>query len=186
MSRFIKWTASAVRVAAAKARLGRRLRLPHGGKPVYLGRGARLVVEEGGAMELGRGAYVDDRCRLQVTAGARMSIGEGCYLNTNCRVVAAEDIRIGALTMFGPNVCVFDHDHIFDADGVHGELASAPISIGERCWLGADALVTKGVVISDRVCVGGGLSSRVPWWSRGCTWGCLRAWCVAPLAKAVA
>lgn len=186
VGKLFKWSASAARVVATKARLGSRLRLPHGGKPVYLGRGVRLVVEENGVMELGRGAYIDDRCRLQVCSGARMSFGEGCYLNTNCRLVSAEDVSVGAHTMFGPNACVFDHDHVFGADGVHGELVSAPISIGERCWLGANALVTKGVSIADKICVGGGPSSRTPWRSRGCTWGRLRALCGAPLAKAVA
>lgn len=36
--KLFKWSASAARVAATKARFGRGLRLPHGGKPVYLGR----------------------------------------------------------------------------------------------------------------------------------------------------
>ena len=58
--------------------------------------------------------------------------------------------------MLGPNVCVFDHDHVFDGEGVHREIVSSPISIGERCWLGANVLVTKGVSISDNICVGGG------------------------------
>lgn len=157
VGKLFKWSASVARVVLVKIRLGHRLRLPHGGKPVYLGRGARLVVAEGGVMELGRGAYIDDCCRLQVSAGAHMSVGEGCYLNTNCRIVAAEDISIGARTMFGPNVCVFDHDHVFDADGVHGELVSVPITVGQRCWLGANALVTKGVTLADRICIGGGV-----------------------------
>lgn len=157
MGKIIKWSASVARVAVAKIRLGSRLRLPNGGKPVYLGRGARLVVADGGVMELGRGVYIDDRCRLQVSAGAHMSLGEGCYLNTNCRVVAAEGVSVGAHTMFGPNACVFDHDHVFDGEGVHSDLASAPIAIGERCWLGANVLVTKGVAIADKICVGGGV-----------------------------
>lgn len=157
IGKLVKWTASAARVAVAKARLGRRLRLPHGGKPIYLGRGVRLVVADGGVMELGRGAYIDDYCRLQVCPGARMGIGDGCYLNTNCRMVAADGISVGEGTMFGPNVCVFDHDHVFDAEGVHGELVSAPIAIGECCWLGANVLVTKGASIADRICVGGGV-----------------------------
>lgn len=186
IGKLLKWSASAVRVAGSKIRLGRRLVLPHGGKPVYLGRGARLAVAEGGVMELGRGVYVDDRCRLQVSAGARMALGEGCYLNTNCRMVAAEDIAVAGHTMFGPNVCVYDHDHVFDAEGVHGELVSAPIRIGQRCWIGANSLVTKGVSVADRICVGGGSSSRAPWRNPECTWGLLRAWCAAPLAKAVA
>ena len=156
IGKLVKWSVSAARVVVAKMKLRRGLQLPHGGKPVYLGRGVRLAVAKGGVLELGRGTYIDERCRLQVSAGAHMFLGEGCYLNTNCRVVAAEDIRIGAHVMFGPNVCVFDHDHVFDGDGVHGELACSPISIGERCWLGANALVTKGVAIADRICIGGG------------------------------
>lgn len=151
-----KWSVSAARIAVAKARLGRRLHLPRGGKPVYLGRGVRLVVEGDGVLELGCGAYIDDYCRLQVSRGARMSFGKGCYLNTNCRVVAVEDVEIGAHTMFGPNVCVFDHDHVFDAGGVRRDLISAPIVVGERCWLGANSLVTGGVSIADKICVGGG------------------------------
>lgn len=106
IGKLIKWSASALRVASAKMRLGNKLRLPSGGKPVYLGRSVRLDVERGGVMEFGSGVYIDDRCRLQVCSGARMIIGEGCYLNTNCRVVAVDDLNIGAQTMFGPNVCV--------------------------------------------------------------------------------
>ena len=160
--KLLKWLGSTVRVVAIKVRLGRRLQLPHGGKPVYLGRGARLIVAERGMMKLGRGAYVDDHCRLQVSAGARMVVGEGCYLNTNCRLVAAEHVELGAHTMLGPNVCVFDHDHVFDAEGVHGQIVSAPIAIGERCWLGAHALVTKGIIVADRICVGGGHRHALP------------------------
>ena len=112
-----------------------------------------------------------------------MVVGEGCYLNTNCRLVAAEHVELGAHTMLGPNVCVFDHDHVFDAEGVHGQIVSAPIAIGERCWLGAHALVTKGVIVADRICVGGGASSRAPWRNPECTWGHRLVWRAKPLAK---
>lgn len=156
IGKLFKWCASAVRLVSAKLKLGSKLQLPMGGKPVYIGRGVRLVVSPGGVMVLGRGVYIDDRSRLQVSAGAHMELGEGCYLNTNCRIVAADTIYVGAHTMFGPNSCAFDHDHIFDAEGVRGELKSAPIKIGDRCWVGANALITKGVAICDRVCVGGG------------------------------
>ena len=185
VAKLLKWSASTARVAGAKIRLGLRQHLPCGGKPVYLGHGARLDVAPNGVMELGRGTYVDDCCRLQVSARAHMTIGEGCYLNTNCRLGAAEDVRLGARTMLGPNVCVFDHGHVFDAGRVHGAVASAPVTIGERCWPGANALVAKGVSTADRICVGGS-SSRAPWRSWGCTWGRLRAWRGAPLARAVA
>lgn len=186
LGKLVKWGASSVRVAAAKLRLGSRLGLPRGGKPVYLGRGVRLMVEPGGRMELGAGAYIDDRSRLQVGSGARMRVGDHVYMNTNVRAVAAQSIDIGGHTMLGPNVCVYDHDHEFDADGVHGGLKAAPVRIGERCWIGANALVTRGVTISDRILAGGGASSRARSWSRGSMPATRRGWCDAPAGRAVA
>lgn len=156
LGKFFKWGASTLRVSLEKLRLGGRLVLPRGGKPVYLGKGVRLLVWPGGSLELGRGAYLDDRTRLEVGSGASMSIGEGVYMNTNCRVVAIESIAIGAHTFLGPNACIYDHDHVFDAEGVHAEVVAAPVRIGERCWLGANAIVTAGVDVVGRTCVGGG------------------------------
>lgn len=37
VGKLFKWSSSAARVSATKARPGRRLRLPHGGKSVYPG-----------------------------------------------------------------------------------------------------------------------------------------------------
>lgn len=156
LGKALKWGAGVMRVVAAKARLGGRLRLPHGGKPVYLGRGVRIMVEPGGRLELGAGVYVDDWSRLQIGPKARLRVGAGTYMNTNVRITAMQDVTIGERCQVGPNVCVFDHDHVFDDDGVHPELVTSPISIGARCWLGANALVTGGVTIADRTLVGGG------------------------------
>ena len=151
----VKWGASALRVLVAKVRLGGRLRIDRGSKPVYLGRGVRLMVKPNGQIHFGAGAYIDDYSRLQVDDGASLHIGSYAYLNTNCRIVAAENIEIGSHTMLGPNVCVYDHDHVFDEDGVHGDLKSSPIHLGERCWIAANSLVTRGVEIADNILIGG-------------------------------
>lgn len=156
LAKVIKWFKSTLRVVGIKFRLGSRIKLSRMGKPPYVGRGARIVVAPGGMVEFGAGVYIDDYCRIQVASGAQLKLGDSCYFNTNCRIVAVDSICIGEHTMLGPNVCVFDHDHLFDAEGVHGELVSSPIEIGDRCWLCANVLVTKGVVLADRICLGGG------------------------------
>lgn len=154
--KIVKWCASFLRILVAKIRLGNRLKIDWGLKPVYLGRGVRLLVKRGGQMRLGVGAYIDDYSRLQVNNDASLCIGDFVYLNTNCRVAAGESIKIGSHTMLGPNVCVYDHDHVFDENGVRGELSCSPVYIGERCWIAANTLVTRGVEIADKVLVGGG------------------------------
>lgn len=151
LGKLIKWGASSLRVAAAKLRLGSRLRLHRGGKPVYLGHGVRLMVQPGGRMELGAGVYIDDSSRLQVNSGATMRVGDYVYMNTNVCVVAVECIEIGSHAMVDSNVCIDDHDHVFDTDGVHSELKTAPIHIGVRCWLGSNAIVTRGITVANRI-----------------------------------
>lgn len=58
--------------------------------------------------------------------------------------------RVGADALFGPNMQVYDHDHGFDKDGVRSELHCASVSIGQRCWPCANAVVTRGCSIADR------------------------------------
>lgn len=154
LRKLFKWGTSSRRVAAAKLRLGSRLRLHRGGKPVYLGHGVRLKVQPGGRMKPGAGAYIDDSSRLQVNSGATMRVGDYVYMNTNVCVVGAECIEIGSHTMVGPNVCIYDHDQVFDTDGVHSELKTAPVHIGERCWLGSNAIVTRGITVANRIIAG--------------------------------
>lgn len=155
MKKLLKWGMSVLRVASCRFFNGGRLQVSPG-RPLYLGKGARILVTKGAVCEIGSGVYLSRGCLLQVNEGALLSVGSGVYLNENVRIIVQEKVIIGSETLFGPNVCVYDHDHVFDSEGVHAELRSAPVSIGERCWIGANALVTRGSTLSDRVCVGGG------------------------------
>lgn len=156
LAKVVKWGASSIRVAIYKVCLGVRVSWPKGGKPVYLGRGARIRTAAGSHINLGPGVYLSESTLLQTEPGSELRIGANVFLNANARIVAAESVFVGEHTLIGPNVCVYDHDHVFDADGVHGELTTAPVHIGKRCWLGANTLVTKGCELGDAILVGGG------------------------------
>lgn len=156
LSKMLKWSASAVQLAALKAGLGPRVSWPRIGKPVYIGRGARIRVAEGGSLDVGSGLHLSKSCLVQVNPVARAVLGEGVFMNESARIVAAESVRVGGRAMLGPNICVYDHDHAFGENEVSGDLVSSPVEIGERCWIGANSLVTRGARIADRICVGGG------------------------------
>lgn len=152
LSKIPKWGASAVRVAKARVAAGGRMRVA-AGKPLYLGKGARIVLGEGASCSFGSGVYLSPGCVVQVGNGASLTIEDGVYMNEGCRVTVVESARIGAGTLFGPNVQIYDHDHRFDRGGVHSELRSASVAIGERCWLCANVVVTSGCSIADRALV---------------------------------
>lgn len=66
--------------------------------------------------------------------------------------------------MFGPNVCVFDHNHKFDMEGVKPEYSSGAIHIGKKCWIGSGAIILKGTTIGDGCVIGAGtvVSGNIP------------------------
>lgn len=124
-----KWAAGMLRAAGARAGSKGRVEVAKG-KPLYLGKGARLSVSEGATCRIGSGVYLSPGCVVEVLPGASLSLGDGVYMNDGCRVVAAESIEVGPDTIFGPDVKVYDHDHVFDKGGVHAELVTSPVSIG--------------------------------------------------------
>ena len=156
ISKMTKWSMSMLRLIFAKIRFGGKLVLKHDGKPIYLGRGVRLMIGENAELRLGSGCYIDDYSRIQVSDNAVMSLEDHVYLNTNNRFVASKSILIKNNCMFGPNVCVFDHDHIFDSKGVHPQKNSSSIQIGSNCWVAANTVITRGVTIADNTLIGAG------------------------------
>lgn len=148
VSKAFKWGVSALRVAKVRAAAGGRMKVAPG-KPLYLGKGSRVVLGEGARLTVGSGVYLSPGCVVEVGDGANLAIEDGVYMNEGCRVTVVESARIGADTLFGPNVQVYDHDHEFDRGGVRSELRHAPVSIGRRCWLCANAVVTRGCSVAD-------------------------------------
>ncbi|MBS1603843.1 MAG: acyltransferase, partial [Bacteroidetes bacterium] len=84
-------------------------------------------------------------------------------------IYCSEQISIGAHVNCGGNVSIWDTDfHPLDYQErrVHNteKIFSAPISIGNDVFIGANSIVLKGVSIGDRAIVGAGsvVSRHIP------------------------
>ena len=99
-----------------------------------------------------------------------IDIGDLVYIGDNVIISTRDRIRIGARTLLAHGVQIFDNDsHPIDARDRHADylnliegrprthfIPSAPIEIGEDCWIGANSIVIKGVKIGDRSIVAAG------------------------------
>jgi acetyltransferase-like isoleucine patch superfamily enzyme len=84
-----------------------------------------------------------------VGEGAVLTIGDDCGFSGTA-IGAAQSVTIGARVMAGVNTMISDTDwHPVDpASRAAGGLgASAPVTIGDDVWLGANVLVLKGARI---------------------------------------
>ncbi len=140
------------------------------GPNVKLGLGARLVnLDARQRVVIHSGAVV--RGILRNEPQGRIELGDGVYLGDGTLLSSALEIVIGAGTLVAHGVQVFDNDtHPLDPKerarhfrmilGMEAlasvDIGSAPVRIGQSCWIGMNAMVMKGVTVGDETVVAAG------------------------------
>ena len=113
-------------------------------------------------LEMAAGAALDRNVVLLSTgerqATPRIKIGRAVYINRFSILDASELIEIGDYSMIGPHCYITDHDHETKEGIRYSEqgLVGAPVCIGTNVWIGAGAIVLKGVTIGDNAIIGAG------------------------------
>lgn len=100
-----------------------------------------------GEMYIGNQVVINTNTHLSCDHG-EMYIGSQVRFNKNCTVACKYKIKIGDKCLFGPNVCIYDHDHVYTIDGVLSkEFKCSEIIIEDGCWIGAGAIILRGTHI---------------------------------------
>jgi len=97
------------------------------------------------------------RCRMATVAkGAEIVVGDEVGMSS-VLICSATSVVIGKGTQIGGGTMIIDTDfHLRVADetwGTDPKAVSRPITIGKHCFIGARAIILKGVTIGDH-CVG--------------------------------
>ncbi|MBV9926105.1 MAG: acyltransferase [Acidobacteria bacterium] len=90
--------------------------------------------------------------------GIRIKIGNRNYFNRNVMIDSCGYIEIGSENMFGPDVYITDSNHSFGIGlAPHTQpMNVGHVKIGNYCWVGAKAVILKGVELGDYCVVGAG------------------------------
>lgn len=82
-------------------------------------------------------------------------LGDFTALAENVSLLAAAGISLGKGCQVGPGVVIVDHDHAYQTN--MSKIGNrAPITIGDSCWIGANAVILKGVELGNNCVVGAG------------------------------
>jgi acetyltransferase-like isoleucine patch superfamily enzyme len=110
------------------------------------------IVQNHGRIEVENCAFYTG-VRIECWRGATIRIGNGTYLNRGTELVAARQITIGRDCKIARDVIIMDTDqHALPS----GDLVADPVIVGDRVWIGARAIVLKGVKIGDDAVIGAG------------------------------
>ena len=91
-------------------------------------------------------------------SGIRVKIGDNNYFNRNVMLDACGLIEIGDDNMIGPDVYITDSNHKFGPglDPHKLPMDVGHVKIGNRCWIGAKAIILKNVELGDGCVVAAG------------------------------
>lgn len=152
---------SVIKLLFLKLRFGKRLQIKSIRQNFRTD--TEIVVAKGAFLSLGRVSF---RTNVHLLCDhGEMHIGSRVVFNRNCIVACRHRISIGDRCLFGPNVCVYDHDHVYTADGVlPTEFKCSEIVIEEGCWIGAGAVILRGAHIGRNSVIEAGavVRGRIP------------------------
>lgn len=87
--------------------------------------------------------------------GYNIRLGEGTYINFNCNFIDDGKITVGKKVMFGAAVTVASVGHPVNPD-MREYMYTAPVEIGDNCWIGANVTICPGVKIGKNTVIGAG------------------------------
>jgi acetyltransferase-like isoleucine patch superfamily enzyme len=89
--------------------------------------------------------------------GPSIAIGDSCFVGTACEFNIRERITIASHCRIAAGCRFIDHDHNVSGTGpIRWPDVAAEICVREYAWLGANAIVLKGVTIGRGAVVGAG------------------------------
>lgn len=120
-----------------------------------------------GRIRFGKGTTFRSRFGVTVEKDGKVEIGENCFFNDDCLIACMGHIQIGAGTIFGANVQIYDHNHHFsDPKRPIKEqgFTVGKVRVGAHCWIASNVTLLKGCQIGDNCMIGAGcvIAETVP------------------------
>lgn len=117
-----------------------------------------IQIAQNGNIQIGKRINILTSSRLIITGNGKIRIGKGVYFNSNVICCCRNKVEIGDGCRFGPNICIYDHDHLYSYEGgVLDEYKLGEIVIGKGCWFGANSVILRNTHIGDGCVIGAGV-----------------------------
>jgi acetyltransferase-like isoleucine patch superfamily enzyme len=122
----------------------------------YGSRRAILALRDNARFETTGWVILGSGVQTVVGDDAELLIGGGTYVTANSEILCRRRIEIGSDCAISYRVLIMDSDvHYLAVDG-EAKSSTLPVVIGDHVWLGAGAIVLKGVTIGEGAVVAAG------------------------------
>ncbi len=88
--------------------------------------------------------------------GYNIFCGDNVYFNVNCVVLDSAKVTIGSNVFFAPGVQLYTANHPLNIEPRKTLENAFPITIGNDCWIGGNAIILPGITIGNGCVIGAG------------------------------
>jgi len=116
-----------------------------------------LKILYGNKIKMGKSLNFRKRFNVLIDKSGKLIIGDYCFFNNDCSINCLGNIKIGDSCLFGENIKMYDHNHIFN--DINKSIKEqgykiGSIVIGKNCWIGSNVTILSNVIIGDNVVIG--------------------------------
>jgi acetyltransferase-like isoleucine patch superfamily enzyme len=101
-------------------------------------------------------ACICNGCRITIEDGGKLVLGSNVFINESSRITACSEIRIGDGCWIGWDVNIIDTDFHRIAGNKELKPFVSGIRIEDHVWVGAKAMILKGVTVGSGSVIAGG------------------------------
>ncbi len=113
----------------------------------------------GKRIQIGKNLCFRKRLDILIEKNGYLKIGDNNFFNNDCSINCLENITIGNDNIFGENVKIYDHNHIFNTniEELKNKFKTNKITIGNANWICSNVTILKNAQINNRNVIGAGV-----------------------------
>ncbi len=104
--------------------------------------------------QVGPGIHIEHNFHCDL--GHNIEVGRNFYAGYNCVIVDIAKVTIGDDCMLGPNVGIYTAGHALEPVDRNKSGYALTIAIGNKVWIGGNAVILPGISIGDHAVVAAG------------------------------
>jgi acetyltransferase-like isoleucine patch superfamily enzyme len=109
---------------------------------------------DSGVVRIGKNVSIGFGTKI-ICQNGLLTVGDNVFIGPGCIIVCRNSINIGADTQISEYCTIRDQDHSYECRPIRSAgYKSAPVNIGNDCWIGAKSSILKGASVGNGAVIG--------------------------------